>query len=312
MSEVAAVIVTYNRKEKLRRCIDAVLSQNSKLKPDVFIVDNGSTDGTEDLIREIIVQSSDDERNKIIYTNMHHNSGGAGGFCYGVRRTVEEGYSYLWLMDDDSIPSDTALEEFIRYNETHKGEFGFLSGKVLWTDGSLCRMNIPRETMYSNVKDWSRSVIPISMASFISLFLPADIVKKVGLPIKEFFIWTDDWEYTRRISRNYPCYLITGSTVTHYCESPEGAKLATVESERIGRFRYMYRNDVYLYRREGIKGFCYEFIRLNVHALRVLFCGHTIREKVKRIGIMIKGTVEGLRFSPSPDYPCVEDKDSVN
>ena len=40
MPRVAAVIVTHNRKEKLLRCIEAVLVQDSEVLPDIFIVDN--------------------------------------------------------------------------------------------------------------------------------------------------------------------------------------------------------------------------------------------------------------------------------
>ena len=43
---VAAVIVTYNRRDKLRNCMDAVISQKGNAVPDIIIVDNNSTDGT--------------------------------------------------------------------------------------------------------------------------------------------------------------------------------------------------------------------------------------------------------------------------
>ena len=42
---VSAVVVTYNRKEELARCIKAVLGQIFPVS-DLLIVDNASTDGT--------------------------------------------------------------------------------------------------------------------------------------------------------------------------------------------------------------------------------------------------------------------------
>ena len=78
-----------------------------------------------------------------------------------------------------------------------EGKYGFLSSKVLWKDLSICNMNIQRETLTRKVKDFDHKLIPAVMASFVSLFLKAAVVKEVGLPIKDFFIWTDDWEYTR-------------------------------------------------------------------------------------------------------------------
>ena len=38
------------------------------------------------------------------------------------------------------------------------------------------------------------------MASFVSLFIPSHVVYDVGLPIREFFIWADDLEYTTALT----------------------------------------------------------------------------------------------------------------
>ena len=297
MSKIAAIIVTYNRKDKLRRCLDAVFTQSSDEKPDVFIVDNGSSDGTDEMVREIISRDGDtNNHGQIIYENLHYNSGGAGGFHYGMKSAVSEGYDYLWLMDDDSIPSDTALEELLKYNEILHGEYGFLTSKVLWTDGHPCHMNVPRKTMYRNVRSWEEEVQTVVMASFVSLLVPTHVAEDVGFPIKEFFIWTDDWEYTRRISGKYKCYLITRSVVTHDCESPDGANISIASDEKLDRYRYLYRNDVYLYRREGIKGLCYEAARLALHTLKIVAGKNSVQGKIKRIGIMAGGTKEGLKM----------------
>jgi GT2 family glycosyltransferase len=210
-------------------------------------------------------------------------------------------------MDDDCVPADDALEEFLKADARHghyadgSPGYGFLAGKVLWRDGSPCVMNIPRETVTRNLKDWTRGDVRIEMASFVSLFIPAGVVREVGLPYRQFYIWTDDWEYTRRISRRYPCYLASGSFALHDTEVNAGADIATASADRIGRFRYLYRNDVFLYRREGIRGFAYESARLTAHCLRIAAGRMSLGEKKKRIGILIRGTWDGLGFFPEPD-----------
>lgn len=304
MPGVAAIIVTYNRKEKLRRCIRAVLAQDAELLPDIFIVDNNSSDGTEEEVRKL----SSEVPGRIIYENLRHNSGGAGGFCYGVRKAAEAGYDYLWLMDDDCIPSETALQRLLGYAGEHRGDFGFLSSRVNWTDGSPHRMNVQRETLTRNVTDWDRDETDIVMASFVSLFIPAKVVMDIGLPIREFFIWTDDWEFTRRISRKYPCRLIASSVVTHDTGENAAADISSAKEESIDRFRYLYRNDVYLYRREGLKGFCYEAARLCLHTGRIAAGKLSLKEKCRRISILIRGTAEGLRFYPVPDRVYAPDE----
>ena len=293
MKNTAAVIVTYNRKELLLECITAVLGQKECV-PDIIVVDNASSDGTADVVRPYV------EDGRVRYFNTGTNLGGAGGFQYGIRKAVELGHACLWIMDDDCIPSDTALSALISAGEEMPG-FGFLSSKVLWKDGSICEMNVQRETLTHDVSDFSPGQIrPVVMASFVSLFVPASVVMESGLPIKEFFLWTDDWEWTRRISREYPCFLVTDSVVTHKSKANIGADIASEEPDRLDRFSYLYRNDVVLYRRERMKGFCYEAVRLAGHSFRVLLKAKD--HKRERLQKIIGGTAAGLKFHPEIEY----------
>ena len=94
MQKVAATVITYNRKALLAECVKALLCQS--VSCDIIIIDNASTDGTGEMVRAIV-----DPR--ISYINTGSNLGGAGGFNYGMRKAVEAGYDYGWLMDDDTI-----------------------------------------------------------------------------------------------------------------------------------------------------------------------------------------------------------------
>ena len=289
MNRVATVVVTYNRKELLLENIKSLMQQTRAKEQDIIIIDNNSTDGTYEVLQQHIVN------NDIIYCNTGANLGGAGGFNYGMRYALEAGYDYVWVMDDDCMPAANCLDVFLTYEKEHAGECGFLSSKVLWQDGKICVMNVPRATMYRNNKDFSSKAVSVSMASFVSFFVPASVVKDVGLPIKDFFIWTDDWEFSRRISLKYPCYLLNESVVTHKSKSNIGANIATESAERLDRFFYLYRNDVYLYRREGMQGFLYETVRLSYHFLTILLKSDN---KILRLKKLYQGTVAGFSFNP--------------
>lgn len=292
MNKIASVVVTYNRKILLAKCIDALLNQNMP-NLDIIVVDNNSNDGTSSMIEKL-------KNSNLIYFNTGENLGGAGGFHFGIKKAVELGYEYLWIMDDDCIPTENALSEFLKIDNKLNGNYGFLSSKVFWKDNSICKMNIQRETLTKNLDDFTSEISKIVMASFVSLFVKSSIVKKVGLPIKEFFIWTDDWEFTRRISLKYPCYFVANSVVVHKSNSNLSADISNDSYDRLNRYKYLYRNDVYLYRREGIKGFLYEVIRLSVHAFRVIFTKNT--NKLKRISMIIAGTKSGFFFKPNIEY----------
>lgn len=294
---VAAVVVTYNRIELLKQCITALQSQTG-LKElgynlEIIVIDNAGSDGTESWAENM------SQNGELIYLNTGSNLGGAGGFNYGLKFAAKFNYKYIWLMDDDCMPSPGALETLLKFAEANSGKFGFLASKVLWKDGSICEMNRQRQTLTRTVKSFDVLVTQVAMSSFVSLLIPTEVVRQLGLPIKEFYIWTDDWEYTRRISRRYPCYLINDSVVTHMTAKNTGAAIHRDTIDRLPRYRYLYRNDVYLYRREGLRGLAYELVRLGLHSARIITSADN---KMKRLSQVVRGTIDGLSFRPRQEY----------
>lgn len=292
MNDIAAIVVTYNRKELLQACITGLLRQTCR-HFDILVIDNASTDGTSDALQPYI------RAGEIRYCNTGSNLGGAGGFQYGIRLAAMAGYKWIWIMDDDAVPEPAALEALMAA-AARCGEFGFLSSRTLWVDGSLCRMNIQRDTRMGNIADFSKALVPAGAATFVSLLLPARVIFEVGLPIAEFFIWADDLEYTRRISRKYPCYVAVDSVVVHRCATNNGGNISTDDEDRIERYRYAYRNEVYVYRREGLRGFARLLLRTPLHIARVI--GKSKSLKWKRIGIILGGTLSGIGFRPEIEY----------
>lgn len=291
---VAAVVVTYNRKDLLLENIEALLHQTASGGLSVVIIDNNSTDGTVEALESYIA------RGDIHYHNTGANLGGAGGFQYGIDYAAQLGFDFIWIMDDDCIPHPDALEAFLKWDETLGGNYGFLNSKVLWTDGSLCKMNIPRRTLTHKTQAFEGEPTPLFFASFVSLFVPTRVIRDIGLPIKEFFIWTDDWEYSRRISRKYPCYYVPDSVVTHKCKTNIGVNIATDLPERLERYYYLYRNEFYLYRREGVRGIAYDIIRKIGHILRII--RKSPDHRLARIKYIFVGTAAGFRFHPPIRY----------
>ena len=288
---VTAVVVTWNRKALLLECLDCLRRQTARA--DVLVVDNASTDGTGEALRPMI------EAGEIAYVNTGKNLGGAGGFQFGVKAAVEAGCDYVWIMDDDSMPTPTALEALLSA-AGEIGDFGWLSGKTLWSDGSLCRMNVQRNMKLGNITDFSAPRIPSAAATFVSLLVPSKVVREVGLPIGEFFIWADDLEYTRRISLKHPCFVIPGSVTVHKCATNNGGNIATDQPERIDRYRYAYRNEVYVYRREGWPGVRRLLLRTPLHIFRVLT--KSKGQKGKRIRVILGSTISGIGFRPKIEY----------
>mgnify|MGYP001126768523 CR=1 FL=1 len=287
--EIAAVIVTYNRQALLEQCLQAVVQQKP-VAPDILVFDNASSDGTQQMMQQKYTESF------IRYYRSEKNLGGAGGFCRAIEMAVSLGYKKLWIMDDDTLPQQAALQRLLAADSAQEGAYGFLGSRVLWKDGQPCVMNRQRDTIFRDVPDTAQGLTPVVMSSFVSLFLDAARVRELGLPIEDFFIWCDDWEYTRRISLRYPCYLVPDSIVIHAMQSNTPVNIATDAPGRLDRYRYFYRNDVVLFRREGPVGWAYLVVKDLWHSLQVLWSG---RQRLKKLGIIWSGFFRGVFFFPA-------------
>lgn len=289
---VAAVVVTYNRLPLLQQCLRALAAQSVHLEA-IWLIDNASTDGTQTAVQAMHLEN-------LVYRNTGKNLGGAGGFAYGVKEAAMAGYDALWLMDDDTIPEREALQNLLECDRKLEGKYGWLSSRALAPDGTDQPMNRQRKTPYTDVEGYTENQVPAVMASFVSLFLRTDIVKKFGIPIADFFIWSDDWEYTRRISKELPCYVASESRVVHAMKNPGTVNIATDVPARWERYRYFYRNDVVLYRREGIRGWLWLLAKDLWHTVQVVLDSRGSR--CARISIIWKGFAEGVRYRPRISY----------
>lgn len=288
-----AIVVTYNRLTLLRECIERLL----KIQPavDVMVVDNASTDGT-DHIKE--------EYPDIMYFNTGKNSGGAGGFNYGLKKAYPMGYKYFWMMDDDTMVTEDSLSELLKAKDALNNHFGFLSSLALWTDGKLCKMNyhIPSDD-WNEYKDRIMDAgIKIKQATFVSFFVSREAVKKCGLPIKEYFIWGDDSEYSLRISKEFPCYLVYKSQVIHKMKSNNGSMEFADETDRnrINRYYYSVRNDYCSAKRQGRKAKIKEDLFLYRRLMEVL--KKPVPYKKEKLKILRKGWRDWHHFNPPIEY----------
>ena len=240
---VCAVVVTYNRRDLLEECLAALAAQT--VAPDeVLVIDNASTDGTQQLVRERYAD-------QVQLVELPTNEGGAGGFHEGLARGHAAGHEWIWLMDDDTLPTPTALQELLEAPErAGMGELpALLSSKVVWTDGALHPMNMPgfeREDVPFVVASAQQHLLPLRTATFVSLLLHRGVVDRHGLPLKRYFLWSDDIEYTARILRDEPGYLVPASVTVHKTKTAY-----TAISSSGDRFYFHARNTLYMLRSPG-------------------------------------------------------------
>ena len=287
MKRVHAVVVTYNRKVLLQECIEAILKQSVSVEK-LILIDNNSTDGTPEFLRENGYMS-----NPVIeYIKLDKNIGGAGGFHEGMKKAREYQPDWVWIMDDDTVPTETCLEELLNASEQIKGKVSFLASAVRGMNNEA--MNVPKiaRNQFSKSTDWyeylDKSMAKIVKATFVSLLINIEAINQCGLPWKEFFLWGDDSEYTQRIIRDYgSAYMVGKSLAIHKrVGSDELSLVKETNEKRIPLYFYYYRNNLIGF--WEYENALYRFLcmgKLGYDFFGVLFKG---KYKLKKMGVILK------------------------
>jgi rhamnopyranosyl-N-acetylglucosaminyl-diphospho-decaprenol beta-1,3/1,4-galactofuranosyltransferase len=189
-ARVCAVVVTYNRKVLLRQCLLALESQTRRPEA-ILVVDNCSTDGTDAMLSE--------EFGHLSHLRLPVNTGGAGGFHDGMKWAYQQGFEWIWVMDDDveAVPEALAtllefqtLSEFIHPRRVNdKGEPVPWEGVLDPTSGG--KKAFGTDISFENGRAW----ISVNYGCFEGALIHRRIVELIGFPDKRFFIQGDDTIY---------------------------------------------------------------------------------------------------------------------
>jgi len=251
--KIIAVIVTFNRVDKLKLTIAHSLEENLEK---IIVVNNNSTDTTKEYLDSL-------SHERLIVKHLETNIGGAGGFNVGFDCAVNE-LEADWIVcyDDDAYPQDGAIEKFRTL--TLDENVGSIAASVFLADGSVSIMNkvrinplknitnfvntfIKRESIYIDERLYSsEEIIEIDSSTFVGFFMRAEVVKKVGLPRKELFIYADDLIYTLGITmQGYKHLFVPAIKFTHDC----GTLIDNQDVYHpIWKVYYTYRNRIEMYR----------------------------------------------------------------
>lgn len=206
---IHTIVVTFNRKILLAACLKKLLAQSADFEY-LIVVNNASTDGTEDYIREVGLL----DYKKIIWLNLGENIGGAGGFSAGMQYAFEHGADYVWMMDDDAMPHPTALAELIKHTTPQHiyASLAVQDQQISW------EMTVKKESHWiatHNPTDIAENM-EVRSLPFLGFMIHRQLVEKIGLPDTSFFIAADDTEYCLRAKQaGYKLYLVGKSLIEH-------------------------------------------------------------------------------------------------
>ncbi len=224
---VCAFVLTRDRKRLLVECLRGLLAQTHPVAR-VVVLDNASTDGTEELLRAEGLLERDD----VEFHRSERNTGGAGGYAEGVRRALASGADWIWLMDDDAEPRADALARLLGAPPARDPATAALCTAVAHPDGTVDPLHRCRRRRFivplGPEAYAPGTYAPVDCASFVGLLVRADAARAAGLPRPEFFIGFDDAEYSLRLRRHGAIRLVPESTMLH--KIPIGGGSATVRS----------------------------------------------------------------------------------
>ncbi len=230
-NRTCAVVVTYNRIELLKRCINALRNQTFILDQ-ILVVNNSSDDGTEEWLKN--------QNDLIVITQP--NLGGSGGFHTGCKYARDNFFEFVWLMDDDGYPKQNAFEELIKNQDIL---FSVTNSLVVSEDGFLLSFPIQYKNKYLlTIKDVSllnADKILDVIHPFNGTFIPIKVIEKIGLPFGDMFIWGDEREYFFRIrSFGIPVITVVNSVFFHPIE--KNIERDNWDENIVWRKYYFYRN----------------------------------------------------------------------
>ena len=122
---MVAVVVTYNRRDLLIESLTAVLGQ-TRAPDTVIVVYNASTDDTAQLVGGRFPA--------VRLVTARRNTGGAGGFAYGLALALADAAGLVWLMDDDTVPEPGALQAMLDARRSPGRAAALVASRVVWTD----------------------------------------------------------------------------------------------------------------------------------------------------------------------------------
>lgn len=180
---VCAVVLTFNRKEMVRGCLNALRRQTHPLDQ-IVVVNNHSSDGTEALLAA--------EFADLPALHLTENRGAEGGFRAGMEWAYERGHDWIWVMDDDILPRPETAGMMLQYG----GISRFLQCRRQWPDSTL----IPLDSIWDlnscspvnygddlcfqeNDRPW----VSVNWGNFEGAMIHRSIIDKIGYPEVRYF-----------------------------------------------------------------------------------------------------------------------------
>jgi GT2 family glycosyltransferase len=215
--KILIIAVTFNKKEYVASLLKSLKEIDYKNFV-VIVVDNASTDGTAEYLEGHFPD--------VIVIRNSENRGGSGGFNTGLQYAFkQEGYEYYWLLDNDVVVSEKALENLVTALQKDKD--------IAIAGSQMCQLDNPEVTNevgayvdfhnghlvlnrhLTRKRNNVAGIFDVDYVAAASMLVRADVAKKAGL-WEDFFIHFDDVDWCLRIKKmGYKIVGVAESVIWH-------------------------------------------------------------------------------------------------
>lgn len=320
-NNVVAVVVTYlNRFNLLKQVIDSLLEENVKR---IIVVDNGSDKESYDKLEALSLALD----GILKVCRFEDNLGSANGFSFGIQQAYKEDAEYVWLLDDDNKPRKGALNALLKFwneNNPNPSETITISlrldrqqyiDSILYNDKDILLgkknsfmtfdvLNYFKKRLNKSKKKFDLNNLQyaeVGQAPYGGMFFHKCIVDNIGYPNKDFFVYTDDTEFSYRIiKQNGKIYAIIDSILDDIDTSWSNITNKNIfmyhpilDSESDFRIYYSFRNRVFFELRERVSNKVFYIINMLFFMLNLLFKA-ILKKKIKRYKLVILAIRDGI------------------
>ena len=283
MPAVCVILVNFKNAEKTVACLHAL--EKNTVRPDsVYVIDNASTKESQEYF------CSSSFLLKVNWIWNEENRGFAAACNQGIRAALEEyAGSYVWLLNNDTEPTPTALEKLLeKATATNAGITGSLIEKANGDFSGGVGIIHPKFASVRRPQSAQESEFDYVEGS--SFLISPECLQKTGLLSEDFFLYFEESDYCCKAKRNgFTLAWATDSIILHDIGSSTGS-----ENEK-GKVPYfidclMIRNRIHFANQNGFPAFSV-FIGLIISlALRIK------RLQLSRVFTILKITLSKSSF----------------
>jgi GT2 family glycosyltransferase len=231
--DVSIIIVNYNTKELTLDCIDSILDEGSRLKFEIIVIDNGSTDGS------VLVWEKLKNNGVVKFIQNDKNVGFAKANNQGIKIAKGE---YILLLNSDTKVKKYAIERMIEFAKKHP-ETGAVGARLLNADGTIQASAFPFPTVERAVKQYwlgqkglldkyaPKSTEPVDVLVMAAFLITPRALREVGPLNEKYFMFFEDFDYCRAIHKaGLKIYYLPDAEVMHY-HGASGKQVADSENQ---------------------------------------------------------------------------------